>query len=192
MAKKPPAKGKSRPKNQSLTRPARPRERDPVEHSVKNPQQIGANTNSSADLLEQETLEDVSGTKSDGELADHVEDQSEAQAGDQSPMALEEGPRPSPTEQGFSPIQRKPGHPPVFRREDGVAYLPKPPLFRYVSPGGDSRGFFRHWADGCDKGAAGPGSPLDSRSLMNRPLQGFGRAPLNRPGSGRLDVPTRC
>jgi len=32
-----------------------------VEHSVKNPQQIGANTNSSADLLEQETLEDVSG-----------------------------------------------------------------------------------------------------------------------------------
>jgi hypothetical protein len=32
-----------------------------VEISVKNPPQIGANTNSSADLLEQETLEDVSG-----------------------------------------------------------------------------------------------------------------------------------
>ena len=61
MAKKSPAKGKSRPKNQSLTRPARPREREPVEISVKNPPQIGANTNSSSDLLEQETLEDVSG-----------------------------------------------------------------------------------------------------------------------------------
>jgi len=41
----------------------------------------------------------------------------------------------------------------------------------------------------CDKGAGGPGSPLDSRSLTKRPLQGFGTTPL-KPASASGGRPT--
>ena len=52
---------------------------------------------------------------------------------------------PTLEEQGFEPIHKKALRPIATRREEKIPYLPKPPLFRYISPRGDPRGFFSFW-----------------------------------------------